>query len=75
MYPGTIVVIFQILLSLRSLQSLESGFYIIAVITTVAETYLSDGYDICRLVSISVIGAIVAIIWKSGLCIGQNQFL
>lgn len=77
MYPGSIVVIFQILLPLliAAIAQLESGFLIIDAITTIVEIYLSDRYDICRRVSISVIAAIVTIIWKSGLVIDQNQFL
>ena len=77
MYPGSIVVIFQILLPLliAAIAQLESGFLIIDAITTIAEIYLSDRYDICRRVSISVIAPIVTIIWKSGLVIDQNQFL
>ena len=77
MYPGSIVVIFQILLPLliAAIAQLESGFLIIDAITTIAEIYLGDRYDICRRVSISVIAAIVTIIWKSGLVIDQNQFL
>ena len=77
MYPGSIVVIFQILLPLliAAIAQLESGFLIIDAITTIDEIYLSDRYDICRRVSISVIAAIVTIIWKSGLVIDQNQFL
>lgn len=77
MYPGSIVVIFQILLPLliAAIAQLESGVLIIDAITTIAEIYLSDRYDICRRVSISVIAAIVTIIWKSGLVIDQNQFL
>ena len=77
MYPGSIVVIFQILLPLliAAIAELESGFLIIDAITTIAEIYLRDRYDICRRVSISVIAAIVTIIWKSGLVIDQNQFL
>ena len=74
MYPGSIVVIFQILLPLliAAIAQLESGFLIIDAITTIAEIYLIDRCDICRRVSIS---AIVTIIWKSGLVIDQNQFL
>ena len=77
MYPGSIVVIFQSLLPLliAAIAQLESGFLIIDVITTIAEIYLIDRYDICRMVFISVIAAIVTIIWKSGLVIDQNQFL
>lgn len=71
------MVIFQILLPLliAAIAQLESGFLIIDAITTIVEIYLSDRYDICRRVSISVIAAIVTIIWKSGLVIDQNQFL
>lgn len=74
------MVIFQILLPLliAAIAQLESGFLITDAITTIAEIYLSDRYDICRRVSISVIAAIVTIIWKSGLVtvvIDQNQFL
>ena len=56
------MVIFQIFLPLQSLQSLESGFLIIDAITTIAEIYLSDRYDIGRLVSTSAVAAIVTII-------------